>query len=73
MTANHTHSHARNTRTPALPRAAPKKPSGAYIFFCSAKRPEVKKTHPTASMAEMTKELGALWKTVTDAEKKACV
>lgn len=49
---------------------APKKPAGAYILFCSAKRPEVKKENPDLTAPEMLKELGALWKAASDADKK---
>lgn len=46
------------------------KPAGAYILFCSAKRPEVKKENPDLTAPEMLKELGALWKAASDADKK---
>jgi len=40
------------------------------VFFCNEKRSEVKATHPDASFGEIGKKLGALWKEVTDADKK---
>lgn len=49
---------------------APKKPSGAYIFFCGDKRAEVKKANPEFGVAQIGKELGAMWKEVTDEDKK---
>jgi hypothetical protein len=49
---------------------APKKPMGAYMWFCKDKREDVKKAHPEWGVADIGKELGALWKKVTDKEKK---
>ena len=49
---------------------APKKPSGAYIFFCNDKRAEVKKANPEYGVAESGRELGSMWKAATDADKK---
>ena len=49
---------------------APKKPSGAYIFFCNDKRGEVKKANPEYGVAQIGKELGAMWKDVTDKDKE---
>ena len=52
---------------------APKKPSGAYIFFCNDKRAEVKKANPEYGVAESGRELGAMWKAATDEDKQVCV
>lgn len=49
---------------------APKKPSGAYIFFCNDKRGEVKQGNPEYGVAQIGKELGARWKEVTDKDKE---
>lgn len=49
---------------------APKKPSGAYIFFCNDKRAEVKKANPEFGVAESGRELGSMWKSATDDDKK---
>ncbi len=49
---------------------APKKPSGAYIFFCNDKRAEVKKANPEYGVAESGRELGAMWKAATDEDKQ---
>ncbi len=49
---------------------APKKPSGAYIFFCNAHRAEIKKNNPDYGVAQIGKELGALWKDATDKDKE---
>ncbi len=48
---------------------APKKPMGAYMWFCKDKRDEVKKSHPGAGVADIAKELGAMWKNVKDKKK----
>ena len=49
---------------------APKKPSGAYIFFCNDKRAEVKKANPDFGVAESGRELGSMWKNCSDADKQ---
>ncbi|KAL0030987.1 hypothetical protein WJX79_007046 [Trebouxia sp. C0005] len=49
---------------------APKKPSGAYIFFCNDKRAEVKKANPEYGVAESGRELGAMWKAASDEDKQ---
>lgn len=49
---------------------APKKPSGAYIFFCNDKRAEVKKANPEFGVAESGRELGSMWKSASDDDKK---
>ncbi len=52
---------------------APKKPSGAYIFFCNDKRAEVKKANPEYGVAESGRELGAMWKAASDEDKQVGV
>lgn len=49
---------------------APKKPSGAYIWFCNDHRAKIKGEHSNWGVAEIGKELGALWKTLDDDDKK---
>lgn len=49
---------------------APKKPSGAYIFFCNDKRAEVKKANPEYGVAESGRELGAMWKATHEDDRK---
>jgi hypothetical protein len=44
------------------PEGAPKGPKSAYMFFCAAKRHEVKEEHPDWKMTEIAKELGRMWK-----------
>lgn len=60
---------ARKTKPKKDPNA-PKKPSGAYIFFCNDKRGDVKKEHPDFGVADIGRELGSLWKKVSDADRK---
>lgn len=49
---------------------APKKPMGAYMWFCKDKRAEVKEKHPSWGVAEIGKEMGAQWKAISDKDKK---
>mmetsp|Transcript_1536 Transcript_1536/g.4559 ORF Transcript_1536/g.4559 Transcript_1536/m.4559 type:complete len:165 (-) Transcript_1536:419-913(-) len=52
---------------------APKKPSGAYIWFCNDRRPAIKADHPEWGIGEIGKELGNIWKTLSDSDKKPFV
>merc|ERR1711976_1052691 len=49
---------------------APKKGLSAYMFFCADQRDAVKKKHPSYTLGEIAKKLGAKWGDLTDAEKK---
>merc|ERR1719348_2603873 len=49
---------------------APKRPSTAYFLWMNDNRERVQKKNPEASMAEMSKILGDMWKTVGEAAKK---
>lgn len=40
----------------------PKKPLSAYMFFCKARRAELKAENPAASFCELGKKLGQEWK-----------
>ena len=44
------------------PEGAPKGAKSAYMFFCAAKRDEVKESFPDFKMTEVSKELGRMWK-----------
>jgi HMG (high mobility group) box len=44
------------------PEGAPKGPKSAYMFFCAAKRAEVKAENPDWKMTDIAKELGRMWK-----------
>ncbi len=56
--------------TPLQDPNAPKKPSGAYIFFCNDKRKEVKEKNPDFGVADIGRELGKMWKDVSDDDRK---
>jgi len=49
---------------------APKKGRSKYIFFCKANRDEVKNKNPNMSNLDITKELGLLWKKLSEDKKK---
>ncbi len=49
--------------------AAPKQAKSAYIFFCTAKREEVKAANPEMSSKDITKELGKMWGELSEEEK----
>ena len=40
----------------------PKRNISAFFHFCAEKRPEIKKTNPTASTPEMTKLMSVQWR-----------
>jgi hypothetical protein len=67
---------ATKAATKAAPKAkkekdpnAPKKPCGAYMFFCKDKRNSIKAAKPSLTTPEIGKELGKLWGTLSDGEK----
>ena len=41
-----------------------------FMFFCSKNRPKLKEKHPSATVGELAKQLGAAWKLMTDDQKK---
>jgi hypothetical protein len=49
---------------------APKKPLGAYMWFCKDMRESVKAEHPGMSVTDIGKRLGELWKEVNEQDKK---
>lgn len=49
---------------------APKRALTAYIFFTNKHREETKKANPEASITDLSKLMGAKWKSLTDAEKE---
>ena len=50
---------------------APKRPRSSFMFFMSAKRPELKEAHPDWIQQPLfAKELGKLWDKMSDEEKK---
>jgi len=48
----------------------PKRPLSAYMFFCQAMRPDVKKDNPNANFSDLGKLLGQKWQLLKDSEKK---
>ena len=48
---------------------APKRGKSSYIFFCSAKRPEIKEEYPTEPTTGIIKKLGEAWRNLSDEEK----
>jgi len=50
-----------------------KMPLSAYMLFAGAKRAEVREANPTKSVAQQAEVLGALWRSLTDEEKKVSV
>lgn len=51
-------------------REGPKKGRTSYQFFIKEKRAEMKSTHPQASTADVTKEIGKAWKDVDPETRK---
>lgn len=49
---------------------APKKPSGAYMWFCKDRRDEIKQEHPGWGVTDIGKQLGKMWKETDDEDKK---
>lgn len=59
----------RNKRGPKDP-AAPKRASGAYVFFTNEMRPKVLQEFPGIKFVELGKVLGERWRALTPVEKK---
>jgi hypothetical protein len=59
----------RNKRGPKDP-AAPKRASGAYVFFTNEMRPQVMKEFPGIKFVEMGRILGERWRALTPEAKK---
>jgi hypothetical protein len=59
----------RNKRGPKDP-AAPKRASGAYVFFTNVMRPKVLQEYPGIKFVELGKVLGERWRALTPDEKK---
>jgi len=47
-----------------------KRPKNAYFFFTAEHRDEIKKNKPDLKQKEIFKELGELWKNLSDSKKK---
>lgn len=48
----------------------PKKKLSSYFFFMKEMRPEVAKSNEGFSVTEISKELGRMWKELSDSEKE---
>ena len=59
----------RNKRSPKDP-AAPKRASGAYVFFTNEMRPKVCAEYPGIKFVDLGKVLGERWRALTPDEKK---
>lgn len=59
----------RNKRGPKDP-AAPKRASGAYVFFTNVMRPKVLVEYPGIKFVELGKVLGERWRALTPEDKK---
>lgn len=51
---------------------APKKPLTAYMLWLQEMRPSLKKKYPSASLPDLSKRAGEIWKTVTDKSVSWC-
>ena len=49
---------------------APKRNKSAYMFFCEAKRADVKKANPDLKMTDISKKLAEQWRELTKDDKK---
>jgi hypothetical protein len=49
---------------------APKRPRSSYLFFCDDKRAEVKGENPDFKAVDVTKQLGRMWKELSEEDKK---
>ncbi|CAF3084539.1 unnamed protein product [Rotaria socialis] len=49
---------------------APKRPLSAFFLFSQDERPDIKKKTPSMSVGDISKEIGARWKKVSDDVKK---
>lgn len=59
----------RNKRGPKDP-LAPKRPSGAYVFFTNDMRPKVMQEYPGIKFVELGRVLGERWRALTPDQKK---
>ena len=48
---------------------APKKPKNAFLFFSESKRAEIRGAHPDYKITDVSRELGALWKAMSAAQR----
>ena len=58
--------------------AKPKRPTSAYLYFCEAARPKLMKKmkgkkHKKVNLGDIAKQLGAMWKGLSENDKKPYV
>ncbi len=49
---------------------APKRAISAYLYFASERRPDLKKENPDLSFGDLTKNIAAEWKELSEKDKK---
>lgn len=60
-----------SSRSPSPPKKpAKKKARSGWHVFCSEKRPGIRKKHPSWPMTDVTKELGSMWRGMSDRQKE---
>ena len=47
----------------------PKKPMSAYLFYCKDARTQLKEDNPDMKATDVTREMGAMWRKLSDDEK----
>ena len=60
---------SKKTKAPKDPNRI-KKPKNAYMFYSEDMRPKVTKEHPEEKIGGIAKIIGAMWKELTDKQKK---
>ena len=48
----------------------PKRPNSSFLFFCNDHRNKIREDNPELKMGGVMKELGKLWKNITEKEKE---
>lgn len=66
MDASSTSGKTGSTDDPALSKTVP-----AYVHFCNVNRKLLKDRHPSMSFGELSKELGRLWRDLSEEERQA--
>jgi hypothetical protein len=51
---------------------APRKPLSGYMLFSVDMRDKVREKHPQISQQDVSRELGVLWKAISEKEKQVC-
>lgn len=69
--ASHSPSLSRSPSPSPPPKkeAVKKRAKTAYQYFCDEQRPKLQKKNPEWRLPQLSKELGAMWKAMTDRKK----